>query len=277
MPGLPMSLFASRRPGAPANLRLAARLFVPTGARPYPGLIVGHGAGSRASRHEAFCLAARDRGFLVLGLDFRGHGDSDGTADGPLELDVAAAAGFLRAQPGIDPARICYRGSSMGGFYGLKAAEPAELAALALLCPATESTLLALLDRTDAELSPTPDTETPRTAAGSSQHAPMPGEHAPSPDRESRWDWYSMRAYLETTDSLVLASEVKCPVLLVHARGDEQVPVAHSIALAACLRTDTTLLALEGGSHTTAQHDPAVTAYTLRWLLEATKATKTAD
>ena len=69
----------------------------------------------------------------------------------------------------------------------------------------------------------------------------------------------------------------ECPVLLVHARGDEQVPVAHSIALAACLRTDTTLLALEGGSHTTAQHDPAVTAYTLRWLLEATKATKTAD
>ena len=137
----------------------------------------------------------------------------------------------------------------MGGFYGLKAAEPADLAALALLCPATEGTLLALLE----------SSETP-----------------PCPEAETRWDREATRSYLESQDSLTLASSIGCPVLLVHARGDRQVPFAHTLALAACLRTDTTLVALEGGSHTTAQHDPAISAYTLRWLLEATKTAKSA-
>ena len=51
---------------------------------------------------------------------------------------------------------------------------------------------------------------------------------------------------------------MKCPVLLVHARGDEVVPIGHSLGLAAHLAGDATLVALAGGSHTSAQHDPAV-------------------
>ncbi len=95
-----------------------------------PGLGVGHGAGSQAARHEAFCLEACSHGFAVLALDFRGHGHSDGTADGPLEQDVLAAVRFLRAHPSVDEKTICYRGSSMGAFYGLKAAPKRDFAAM---------------------------------------------------------------------------------------------------------------------------------------------------
>ena len=83
---------------------------------------------------------------VVLALDFRGHGDSGGTLDGPGELDLVAAAAYLRGLDAVDPARICYRGSSLGGYFGLQAARPAGFAAMALVCPATEAVMLAALD-----------------------------------------------------------------------------------------------------------------------------------
>lgn len=243
------------------ELRLSARLYLPPSeadpewraaeTRSLPGLIVGHGAGSRAARHEAFCLEARRQGFAVLALDFRGHGDSEGSADGPLELDILAAAAYLRAHPAVDPTRICYRGSSMGGFYGLKAAAQAEadFAAIALLCPAAPADMLALLAAQPDSL--VRDTEGAGIEAGS----------------ETRWEIDKLRAYFEQQDSLALAGNVRCPVLLIHARADEHVSIEHTLAIARYLRTDTTLVALEGGNHTSAQHDPEIGRSTVAWLL----------
>ena len=39
----------------------------------------------------------------MLALDFRGHGDSEGLADGPMEQDVLAAVRILRQMPDVDP------------------------------------------------------------------------------------------------------------------------------------------------------------------------------
>ena len=141
------------KPGEPPAIELAATLYLPSEApvgERAPGLIVGHGAGSRRSRHAEFCREACATGFVVLALDFRGHGESAGLADGPLESDLVAAAAFFRAHPGVVPEKICYRGSSMGGFYGLKAAPEAAFAAMALLCPATESVILHAIDQHEA-------------------------------------------------------------------------------------------------------------------------------
>ena len=225
------------------SLELAGLLYLPDrpGGRPAPGLVVGHGAGSNAARHTAFCLAACGHGFVVLALDFRGHGDSEGRGDGPLELDLASAALFLRRRPEVDPCHIFYRGSSMGGFYGLKAAPEAGFAALALVCPADETTMLRSIDR---------------------------GDDAPRAGPLTRWDGPGLRAYFERQDSRAVAARVSCPVLLVHARGDEVVPFAHSLLLARHLQVDTTLIALKGGTHTTAQHDPSIHDVTVAWLLK---------
>ena len=137
-----------------APIDLVATLYQPApaadpGASPrhsLPGLIVGHGAGSSRVRHDRFARSACAAGMVVLALDFRGHGDSGGTLDGPGELDLVAAAAYLRGLDAVDPVRVCYRGSSLGGYFGLQAAPLAAFAAMALLCPATEAVMLGALD-----------------------------------------------------------------------------------------------------------------------------------
>jgi dipeptidyl aminopeptidase/acylaminoacyl peptidase len=240
-------LFSSQVQGASPLIELAATLYLPDnpGSAPKaPGLVVGHGAGSRRSRHHQFCKEACSGGFVVLALDFRGHGESSGFADGPLELDLYAAAAFLRAQPSVDPGKLCYRGSSMGGFYGVKASPQAKFAAMALLCPATESVVLHAIDE--------------REVVGDT--AADPGAQPP------RWDVDKLRDYFEEQKILMLARQVQCPVLLVHARDDEVVPFTHTLLLTQNLLVDTTLLALAEGTHTTAQHDPSIHLYTIDWL-----------
>lgn len=234
------------QPAGAVAIELVGTLYLPDAAAavPFPGLVVGHGAGSRRARHESFCREACAQGFAVLGLDFRGHGDSGGAADGPLEDDILAAAGFLREHPAVDGDRICYRASSMGGFYGLKAAATGGFAALALLCPAGEQVMLDGLE------------DVQRTE---------PEQSGASP---TRWDIPSVKAYFLRQDSLGLAAAVRCPVLLIHARGDDVVPLSHSLELARHLGGDATLVALAGGSHTSAQHDPGIHRLTTRWLLD---------
>jgi dipeptidyl aminopeptidase/acylaminoacyl peptidase len=243
----------------PAGPLLAATLFLPPEAlaAKVPGLVVGHGAGSRRTRHSAFCVEACRQGFVVLAFDFRGHGDSAGFGDGPMEEDVLAAARFLREMATVDPDAICYRGSSMAGFYGLIAAPEAAFASMVLICPASEKVFLDALDREES---------------GTRDDAPdLEGEDTPrfppsAPGEPPRWDAGALRLYFERQDSLAVASRVDCPVLLVHARADTVVPLSHSLALVQHLAGETTLLALPWGGHSTPQHEPKVHSQTLVWL-----------
>jgi dipeptidyl aminopeptidase/acylaminoacyl peptidase len=225
---------------------IAAALFLPAAAAPgnrlRPGLVVAHGAGSNKVRHRSFCLEACRRGFIVMALDFRGHGESGGLVDGPLEEDVWAAASLLRSHPLVDPTRVCYRGSSMGGYYGIRSAPEATFAALALLCPANEEILLAALDR-QAEW-------TVRSRDG----------------LEARLDESRLRRYLSCHDTLDTAPHIDSPCLLVHARGDEKVPFRHSLDLAAHMSGDTEVVLLAGGDHSTAQSSPALHRRVVEWL-----------
>jgi pimeloyl-ACP methyl ester carboxylesterase len=221
-----------------------------------PGLVVGHGAGSHRGRHDRFCRTACDAGFVVLALDFRGHGESEGVADGPLELDLLSAARFLRETEGVDAASIAYRGSSMGGFYGLQAAPAAGFSALALVCPASRAVLLEAVKRAeqateeDDGAAPAP----PRRAQDSDQTPP------------ARWDLPAMRRYLERVRERTAAGKVTCPVLILHARGDDVVPLEHSLVLARHLPGEVTIDILPGGSHTSAQHDSELHRFTAHWL-----------
>ena len=245
-----ITLLSSPDAGKPPALELAATLYLPSlpSHGRAPGLVVGHGAGSRRGNHDEFCRLACAGGFVVVAVDFRGHGESQGRADGPLEHDLLAAARHLRTLPFVDAGEICYRGSSMGGFYGLKAAVEGGFAALALLCPAGEQVILDAID----------ERETAVWAVGSTAGS---GE-----GERPLWDTGALRAYFGAQDSLGLASRVSAPVLLVHARGDDVVPFEHSLRLTQALRGPATLMALPGGSHTSAQHDQEIHRYTLDWL-----------
>lgn len=257
------------RPDEMRTLRLRGRLYLPrTDVERVPGLVVGHGAGSRATRHHDFCQAACQAGFAVLAFDFRGHGESQGWADGPLELDVLAAVQYLREHPAVSPDLICYRGSSMGGFYGLRAAPEAGFLAMALLCPASAQVMLTGLEESNRQSRSRRGNPAGQQAILSSRSQPGRGPEPPPTDTlRARWRPALLRRYFERELLRTPGEGITCPVLILHARGDDVVPLQDSLLLAQNLMGETTLCIFPGGSHTSLQHDPVVHRLTVEWLL----------
>ena len=73
--------------------------------------------------------------------------------------------------------------------------------------------------------------------------------------------------FLADHDVASAARELEVPVLLLHAEGDEQVPVEHSRELAALLRSPRSrLITLPGGHHRSIQHDAEMQAVSLRFI-----------
>jgi fermentation-respiration switch protein FrsA (DUF1100 family) len=149
--------------------------------------------------------------------------------------DVGRMAALLAARPDVDPALICVRGSSMGGFFAIHAAaSSASIAGALAICPASEEGLRRGLRQGRFEM---------------------------------RVDTDSMDAWLaehEIADAV--ARVAPKPLLLMHAQGDEQVPVSHSEDLFRAAGDPKRLIVVPGGNHRSAQHDPELQATGLRWL-----------
>ena len=65
-------------------------------------------------------------------------------------------------------------------------------------------------------------------------------------------------------------AELEAPILIMHAEGDERVPVNHSRELAAFFsRPDSRLIVASGGHHRSVQHDPELQAVSLRFIERA--------
>ena len=196
---------------------------------PWGGLVILHGAGSRKENHADMAAAAAAAGLAVVRFDMRGHGETGGLLDGRAIDDVAAAAALLPA--GLP---FALRGSSMGGY-------------LALSRPA-------------------------RRCGGRRRDLPGAGAAARAraahrPRWRSRPTRRRSRRCSPRTRSRPRSPRSSCPVLIQHAEGDEQVPVAGSRALAARLRHPASRLEVTpGGDHRSVQHDPAAQQAALEWL-----------
>jgi pimeloyl-ACP methyl ester carboxylesterase len=208
---------------------LSYALFLPA-PEPTGTVVVLHGADSCKESHFDFARACRDDGLGALCFDMRGHGESEGALDGRAVADVAAMADLARERTGVDA--VALRGSSMGGYLALVAAADVRARAIVAICPATGAAMARGLR--DARY-------------------------------EFRVDAPSLSALLESRDELRAAAELAAPLLLLHAEGDEMVPVEHSRALhAAC--AGSRLVAVPGGHHRSVQHDPELQAVALRFL-----------
>jgi uncharacterized protein len=89
------------------------------------GVVMLHGAGSTRSAVLDQAAALVARGYTVVLLEARGHGDSHGTAmdfGWYGDLDIAASTEFLATRPEIDAHRIGIVGFSMGGEEAIGAA-----------------------------------------------------------------------------------------------------------------------------------------------------------
>lgn len=200
-------------------------------ADPIGGVVLLHGAGSQRRNHAVVAAILRDAGLSVAVPDQRGHGDSaagpDGRMDGRAIDDVATVAALLPPGPRL------LRGASMGGLLALLAAERVGAAAVVAICPAPPRPLARRL--TD-------------------------GSYAVAVDAAP------LRELLEHADPVTAVAGLGARLLLVHADGDEVVPVAHSRALHEQGGGRSSIVVLPGGDHASTGHDPAVVALGARFL-----------
>jgi uncharacterized protein len=209
---------------------LAYALFLPD-SEPRGGVVILHGAGSCKESHFDFARAARGAGMAAVAFDQRGHGESEGVLDARLLEDVATMAGLLPAGP------LALRGSSMGGYVALLAAGRLSAGAVVAICPAGAEHLLRGLRKGTLGFE--------------------------ADDR-------SLAAFLIEHDLMAAVEDLRTPLLLLHAEGDEQIPVEHSAELhAAAGMEHKRFLALPGGHHRSIQHDPELQGESLRFIERA--------
>jgi pimeloyl-ACP methyl ester carboxylesterase len=204
---------------------LAYALFLPQD-EPVGGVVILHGAGSCKESHFDFGRALRAAGIAAVAFDQRGHGASGGALDGRMVEDVATMAALL------GPGPIALRGSSMGGYVALVAARAMGACAVVAICPASAQDLLRGLngDRFDF--------------------------HA---------DNDAVAAFLAEHDAVAAAQRFGGELLLMHAEGDEQVPVERSRELHRAVPASR-LVTTPGGHHRSIQHDPDLQAVAVRFL-----------
>jgi uncharacterized protein len=227
-------------PLPPTSLRrvdgLACAAWIPDASR--AGVVIIHGAGSAKENHYDFARACAGAGLAALGFDQRGHGESGGRLDGRMIDDVAVAASMLRHEihsaGGPAQAPIALRGSSLGGYLSIAAAARVRATAVVAICPANHEALR-------------------RGLAGGRLDIPR--------------DLEAVDPVLADHDLATIVAELEVPLLLLHAEGDEVVPVAHSRALAELTtHSRSRLIVVPGGHHRSIQHDGELQAQSLRFL-----------
>lgn len=198
------------------------------------GIVILHGAGSCKENHHDYARAAIAAGFAAIAFDQRGHGASEGVLDGRVLDDIAAIAQRLRTRLNNPEAPIALRGSSMGGYLAIVAATPVNAGAVVAICPAS---------------------------AGGLRRAVVDGTLFFPGDADA------LAQFASANDAATAVESLKAPLLLLHAEGDEVVPVEHSRELAARMaNAQSKLVALPGGHHRSIQHDPEMQSYSLGWL-----------
>jgi alpha-beta hydrolase superfamily lysophospholipase len=201
-------------------------------------MLIVHGAGSRKENHGDFGRACAASGWAALTYDQRGHGEAEDAMSPEALADVGRMARFLAGFDGADEARICVRGSSMGGFMAIQAAATSDAIAAAIaICPAGAQHLTRGLANAELEMRLDP--------AGASALAAWLAEH-------------DLRQAVELMGSK--------PLLLIHARGDDQIPADWSEELHARAAEPRKLILLPGGHHRSAQHDAELHGIGLRWM-----------
>lgn len=223
-----------RTPDPPASIDsvdgLAYSLWLPQG-EPEGGVVIVHGADSQKESHHDFARLVRDAGLAAVCFDQRGHGDSPGPLDGRLLSDVATVAALLPDGP------VALRGSSMGGYVAIAAAEQVGARAIVAICPAPGHGLLRGM-------------------------------------RDGRFgftaDLGAVEAVLSEHPLEEVVARSAVPLVLLHAEGDERVPVEHSRALArASAAEPTKLIVIPGGHHRSVQHDEELQGEAVRFVRRA--------
>jgi uncharacterized protein len=214
---------------------LAYALFLPE-EEPVAGVVILHGAGSAKESHYDFARGCRADGIAALAYDARGHGQSSGSFGPTAIADLLAMVELLRAHT----PRVALRGSSMGAFQAIHAgaADP-SICAVVAICPAPEDGLVRFLRSGQA--------------------------------LEFECDVAGCEPWLASLDLYEAVGRLgpQTGLLLMHARGDEQVPYTISEQLYEAAHEPKRLLLLPGGHHRSVQHDLELQAVSRKFIRAA--------
>jgi len=215
---------------------LAYARFAPPGARA-GGVVILHGAGSQKESHYDYARLLVSAGYAAISFDQRGHGATGGMMDARAIEDIVAMAELLRSRIGDQGAAIALRGSSMGGCFALMSAAAVGAQAVVAICPAG-----------------------PRGLQRGIQAGTL-GFDA---------DVAQLSALLNNADLHETVASLELPVLILHAEGDEQVPVEHSRELAERFASPSSrLITVPGVHHRSVQHDEELQAVSLKFIQRA--------
>lgn len=194
--------------------------------RPAPAALVMHGWGANAETMWPLVAPLRAAGFAVLLIDARCHGRSGDEAFTSMPRfaeDIAAGLAWLRTQPGVASDRLALIGHSVG-------------AAASLLHASRHHDVCAVVSLSAFAH--------PREV----MRRFMVEKRVPYP----LLGWYVLHhvqrvigTSFDAIAPLTTLARVRCPVLLVHGRGDTTVPFADAERLLA-VSNQARLLAVDG-------------------------------
>lgn len=214
------------------GLKQFALLTVPEGQPPeggYPAIVFNHGyippnEYRTLGRYTAYVDGFARQGMAVLKPDYRGHGNSEGLAEGgygspAYTIDVLNALASLKKLPEVNPNRMGMWGHSMGGHITLRAMAVDPSIKAGVIWGGVVGSYADYQDLWWSRRNrPTPTTSLAPGQRGWWRQV-LIGQFGDAGVNPQFWESISVTSHLDKLNG---------PVQLHHAKGDETVPYALS-------------------------------------------------
>ena len=212
--------------------KIFALMTVPWGLKPdsgWPVIIFNHGyvrpdLYRTTERYIDYVDYFARNGYIVFRSDYRGHGSSEGVANGPYSspdytIDVLNGMASVKMYPEADPARIGMWGHSMGGHLTLRSMVVSDEIKAGVIWAGVVGAHPDLFARAltpeDPSHTPTPSS----TRWPTRWRTRLLDSFGTRDENPAFWDSISANAYLD---------QISGPLQLHHATTDSTVPVAVS-------------------------------------------------
>lgn len=205
------------------GVKLYAWFIKPKGKMPV--ILHLHGQAESILSHQDIALYCLEKGFGLFMLSYRGHYKSSGKASEQGVYNDAQAAIIQLKKLGVDKDKIIVWGHSLGSVIAMETARQNNLLGLIIQCPIKEikSAAIGVFDYFCKKL---------------------------------RLDILAMFMrnhihrinFIQTMDNQAKIKEIKCPILILHSKGDKVASHENSIELAK-LNSNAQLYISEDGNH----------------------------